>query len=174
MELSLIVQNLCCERPISIVFSSCLVVLQCYNVGCLDQISDLFWARIVYLLGKAWPTSGCLLILIVNLYTHRYRLKEAGQSEDGLWKFGNEIFTVTLDPRLDPRDTLPLFGSKYNFKLHGVVDLPEYLVHFPTFQRCSVCVGGCGWGCIVLMSMLRKGTRNFSLHFFRGTNNNYI
>ncbi|MCA8837791.1 MAG: hypothetical protein K8963_08075 [Proteobacteria bacterium] len=67
-------------------------------------------------------------------------MQDAGQSEDGLWKFGNEIFTVTLDPSLDPRDTLPLFGSKYNFKLHGVVDLPEYLVHFPTFQRCAVCV----------------------------------
>ena len=42
---------------------------------------------------------------------------------------------MTLDPSLDPRETLPLFGAKYNFKLHGVVDLPEYLVHFSLLEE---------------------------------------
>ncbi|CAI7993579.1 mRNA cap guanine-N7 methyltransferase [Geodia barretti] len=64
------------------------------------------------------------------------RLREADQRrEDGSWYIGNDVFSVTLDPDLDPRESLPLFGAKYNFKLHGVVDLPEYLVHFPLLEE---------------------------------------
>ena len=63
------------------------------------------------------------------------RLREAGQRDDGTWFIGNEIYSVTLDPKLDPRDRLPLFGAIYNFKLHGVVDLPEFLVHMPLLIR---------------------------------------
>jgi mRNA (guanine-N7-)-methyltransferase len=65
-----------------------------------------------------------------SLSSCSHRLKKAGRNEEGLWSIGNDIFTVTLDPSLDI-DHLPLFGACYNFKLHGVVDLPEYLVHFP-------------------------------------------
>jgi mRNA (guanine-N7-)-methyltransferase len=44
---------------------------------------------------------------------------------------GNKIFTVT--PHIDMRHEIPLFGAQYHFHLHGVVDLPEYFVHFPLF-----------------------------------------
>jgi len=47
-----------------------------------------------------------------------------------MWSIGNDVFSVTLSPELD-LECLPLFGAKYNFKLHKVVDLPEFLVHFP-------------------------------------------
>ncbi|XP_030755092.1 mRNA cap guanine-N7 methyltransferase [Sitophilus oryzae] len=46
--------------------------------------------------------------------------------------FGNKVLEVELD--FDPNDP-PLFGAKYNFKLDGVVNCPEFLVHFPTFVK---------------------------------------
>ena len=64
--------------------------------------------------------------------THSRRLREAGTGSNGVWSIGNEVYSVTLDPTLDPHDKLPLFGASYNFRLHGVVDLPEFLVHMPT------------------------------------------
>ena len=30
---------------------------------------------------------------------------------------------------------IPLFGAKYDFHLEGVVDCPEFLVHFPTLEK---------------------------------------
>lgn len=46
--------------------------------------------------------------------------------------FGNAILQVTVEFDLeDP----PLFGAKYNFQLDGVVNCPEFLVHFPTFVK---------------------------------------
>ena len=63
-----------------------------------------------------------------------YRLHSAENLENGSLSIGNDLFTVTLDPTLDI-DNLPLFGARYNFKLHGVVDLPEYLVYFPQLVR---------------------------------------
>lgn len=35
----------------------------------------------------------------------------------------------------------PLFGAKYNFYLEGVVDCPEFLVHFPTLKKLAAKVG---------------------------------
>ncbi|XP_070505982.1 mRNA cap guanine-N(7) methyltransferase [Chironomus tepperi] len=46
--------------------------------------------------------------------------------------FGNDIFQIKFIS--DPND-LPIFGSKYNFVLDGVVDCPEFLVHFPSFVK---------------------------------------
>ncbi|XP_050306647.1 mRNA cap guanine-N7 methyltransferase [Anthonomus grandis grandis] len=46
--------------------------------------------------------------------------------------FSNDILQVTLDFNInDP----PLFGAKYDFHLDGVVNCPEFLVHFPTFVK---------------------------------------
>ena len=59
----------------------------------------------------------------------RHRLCKKGENEEGMWSVGNKVFSVTLDSSLDIHD-LPLFGARYNFKLHDVVDLPEYLIHF--------------------------------------------
>ncbi|XP_064641319.1 mRNA cap guanine-N7 methyltransferase-like [Lineus longissimus] len=47
--------------------------------------------------------------------------------------FGNEIYQVTFDS--DNKEDIPLFGAKYMFHLEGVVDCPEFLVHFPTFVK---------------------------------------
>ncbi|XP_076270480.1 RNA guanine-7 methyltransferase [Rhynchophorus ferrugineus] len=46
--------------------------------------------------------------------------------------FGNSILQVTSEFDLD---NPPLFGAKYNFQLDGVVNCPEFLVHFPTFVK---------------------------------------
>lgn len=42
--------------------------------------------------------------------------------------FGNSIYRINF---LCDTDTPPLFGAKYNFELDGVVNCPEFLVHFP-------------------------------------------
>ena len=36
-----------------------------------------------------------------------------------------------------PEDTerIPLFGAQVDFHLEGVVDCPEFLVHFPTLEK---------------------------------------
>ena len=68
-------------------------------------------------------------------HTHSCRLREAGRGEDGKWSIGNEVFSVTLDSQFSPLEKLPLFGAKYYFRLHGVVDLPEFLVHFPLLVK---------------------------------------
>lgn len=46
--------------------------------------------------------------------------------------FGNDVYQVTFDTDVNKP---PLFGTKYNFHLDGVVDCPEFLVHFPTFVK---------------------------------------
>lgn len=63
-----------------------------------------------------------------------HRLRNSGNSDNGSPSIGNDLFTVTLDPKLDI-NKLPLFGARYNFKLHGVVDLPEYLIFFPLLVK---------------------------------------
>jgi len=47
--------------------------------------------------------------------------------------FGNEVYRIEFET---PNKTqLPLFGAKYNFHLEGVVDCPEFLVHFPLVEK---------------------------------------
>ncbi|RGB32408.1 guanine-N(7)-methyltransferase domain-containing protein [Rhizophagus diaphanus] len=47
-------------------------------------------------------------------------------------KFENSIYSI----RFEQRDNFPLFGHKYWFYLKDAInDCPEYLVHFPTFQK---------------------------------------
>ncbi|KAL1916688.1 uncharacterized protein VTP21DRAFT_5392 [Calcarisporiella thermophila] len=52
------------------------------------------------------------------------------KSVEGL-EIGNSIYSI----RFDQRESFPLFGCRYNFHLEDAVDCPEYLVHFPTFQK---------------------------------------
>nr|SVE73602.1 EOG090X07I2 [Daphnia atkinsoni] len=62
-------------------------------------------------------------------------IRRLGRAQNpGNRKFGNPIFSVEfpLETALDPP---PLFGAKYNFHLEEVVDCPEFLVHFPTFEK---------------------------------------
>lgn len=46
--------------------------------------------------------------------------------------FGNEVYQIGF---LCDTNEPPLFGGKYNFKLQGVVDCPEFLVHFPLLVK---------------------------------------
>ncbi|XP_004521012.2 mRNA cap guanine-N7 methyltransferase [Ceratitis capitata] len=45
---------------------------------------------------------------------------------------GNELYKIEFSCDTDPP---PLFGAKYQFHLEGVVDCPEFLVHFPTLVK---------------------------------------
>uniref|UniRef100_A0A182YM53 mRNA cap guanine-N(7) methyltransferase n=2 Tax=Anopheles stephensi TaxID=30069 RepID=A0A182YM53_ANOST len=49
--------------------------------------------------------------------------------------FGNDIYRIQF---LCDTDNPPLFGAKYNFQLDDVVDCPEFLVHFPTFEKLAL------------------------------------
>ncbi|XP_053207654.1 mRNA cap guanine-N7 methyltransferase-like [Panonychus citri] len=51
--------------------------------------------------------------------------------------FGNEVYSVTFKDEsiTDKNKIVPLFGVQYNFHLEGCVDCPEFLVHFPTFEK---------------------------------------
>jgi hypothetical protein len=68
-----------------------------------------------------WDTSYVLIFI------HRKRQQTEGDS------FGNEIYKVEL--QCDTKPPVPLFGAKYSFHLEGVVDCPEFLVHFPTLVK---------------------------------------
>lgn len=46
--------------------------------------------------------------------------------------FGNDIYDISF---LCDTEYPPLFGAKYNFQLDGVVNCPEFLVHFPLFVK---------------------------------------
>ncbi|XP_056646650.1 mRNA cap guanine-N7 methyltransferase [Diorhabda sublineata] len=46
--------------------------------------------------------------------------------------FGNNVYEVSIDFDINKP---PLFGAKYNFQLDGVVNCPEFLVHFPTLVK---------------------------------------
>ncbi|KAK7865111.1 hypothetical protein R5R35_014642 [Gryllus longicercus] len=55
------------------------------------------------------------------------RLQKNGGKE-----FENDIYKIEFyDETVPPH----LFGAKYNFHLEGVVDCPEFLVHFPTLVK---------------------------------------
>nr|XP_019563910.2 mRNA cap guanine-N7 methyltransferase [Aedes albopictus] len=63
------------------------------------------------------------------------RLRAAGEGADS---FGNDVYQITF---LCDTETPPLFGAKYNFQLDGVVDCPEFLVHFPTLEKLALKFG---------------------------------
>ncbi|XP_055302362.1 mRNA cap guanine-N7 methyltransferase isoform X2 [Sitodiplosis mosellana] len=61
------------------------------------------------------------------------RQREADSDE-----FGNEIYRIKF---LSDTETPPLFGAKYNFELDGVVNCPEFLVHFPLLVKLAAKFG---------------------------------
>lgn len=54
------------------------------------------------------------------------------QRLSGSEKIENDIYSIKF--QCDMVD-IPLFGAKYDFYLEGVVNCPEFLVHFPTFVK---------------------------------------
>lgn len=47
-------------------------------------------------------------------------------------EFGNDLYRISF---LCDANEPPLFGAKYNFELDGVVNCPEFLVHFPLLEK---------------------------------------
>lgn len=54
------------------------------------------------------------------------------QRKSGKTSFGNDVYQINFQCETAPP---LLFGAKYNFHLDGVVDCPEFLVHFDTFVK---------------------------------------
>lgn len=54
------------------------------------------------------------------------------QHVGGQKRFGNDVYNIDF---LCDTECPPLFGGKYNFQLDGVVNCPEFLVHFPLLQK---------------------------------------
>ena len=77
---------------------------------------------------RIWGTNIINTVYIRLFGCFRKRLRA---SDD--MTFGNEIYRVTFETA--DKTNLPLFGAKYNFHLEGVVDCPEFLVHFPLVEK---------------------------------------
>ncbi|EDW77472.1 uncharacterized protein Dwil_GK18308 [Drosophila willistoni] len=73
--------------------------------------------------------GGYFIATIPDAYEIMRRLKAAGP---GQRKFGNDVYSIEFE---NDADELPIFGAKYQFHLEGVVDCPEFLVHFPTLVK---------------------------------------
>ncbi|XP_017068121.1 mRNA cap guanine-N7 methyltransferase [Drosophila eugracilis] len=73
--------------------------------------------------------GGFFIATMPDAYEIIRRLREAGPDAR---RFGNDVYSIEFDCETDP---LPLFGAKYQFHLEGVVDCPEFLVHFPTLVK---------------------------------------
>jgi len=53
--------------------------------------------------------------------------------------FGNDVYKITFDQ--DSKDKFPIFGTKYDFHLEGVVDCPEFLVYLPVVEKLAAHFG---------------------------------
>ncbi|XP_017842754.2 mRNA cap guanine-N7 methyltransferase [Drosophila busckii] len=73
--------------------------------------------------------GGYFIATIPDAYEIMRRLKAAGPDARS---FGNDVYNIEFEC---DTDALPLFGAKYQFHLEGVVDCPEFLVHFPTLVK---------------------------------------
>lgn len=70
--------------------------------------------------------GGVFIGTMPNAYEIVKRMRKAGKNS-----FKNSVFSLEM---CSP-EPYSLFGAKYNFYLEGVVNCPEFLVHFPTFER---------------------------------------
>ncbi|XP_030377606.1 mRNA cap guanine-N7 methyltransferase [Scaptodrosophila lebanonensis] len=73
--------------------------------------------------------GGFFIATIPDAYEIVRRLRAAGPDAR---KFGNDMYSIEFEEEIN---NLPLFGAKYQFRLEGVVDCPEFLVHFPTLVK---------------------------------------
>lgn len=72
--------------------------------------------------------GGFFIATIPDAFEIMKRLK----ASDNGRSFGNEVYNIEFCTETEPP---PLFGAKYQFHLEGVVDCPEFLVHFPTLVK---------------------------------------
>ncbi len=70
------------------------------------------------------------------------------QKADGL-QFGNSVYQIRFEKK-----EFPKYGAKYWFQLEDAIDdCPEYLVHFPTFEKLAAEYG--------LTRLLKQGFHDF-------------
>lgn len=68
------------------------------------------------------------LIMILTFFSYSARLKKSDAAS-----IGNDVFRIKFDS--EDKESFALFGAKYEFFLEGVVNCPEFLVHFPTLIK---------------------------------------
>ncbi|RWS15783.1 mRNA cap guanine-N7 methyltransferase-like protein [Dinothrombium tinctorium] len=74
--------------------------------------------------------GGYFITTIPDCFEIVKRLKQSESSS-----FGNDVYSITFDEEMcKDLNSIPLFGSQYNFHLEGVVDCPEFLVYFPLLE----------------------------------------
>lgn len=67
-------------------------------------------------------------------------VKRVRQEPPGSFGFGNSIYRIDFENIKDTNNEekktgFTRYGCKYMFHLEDAVDCPEYLVHWPTFER---------------------------------------
>ncbi|CAB4043264.1 mRNA cap guanine-N7 methyltransferase-like, partial [Paramuricea clavata] len=69
------------------------------------------------------------------MITFAFLRKRVRQSED--MSFENNCYKITFTEK----ENISLFGHKYDFHLEGVVDCPEFVVHFPLLEKMAAKFG---------------------------------
>ncbi|XP_055844132.1 mRNA cap guanine-N7 methyltransferase [Episyrphus balteatus] len=72
--------------------------------------------------------NGYFIATIPNANEIMRRLRQSENRKS----FGNDLYRIDF---ISDADKPTLFGAKYQFHLEGVVDCPEFLVHFPTLVK---------------------------------------
>ncbi|KAI9499274.1 guanine-N(7)-methyltransferase domain-containing protein [Zychaea mexicana] len=71
-------------------------------------------------------------------------VKRVREQPKGVNKFGNSIYHIDFEDTIQDENKetgFSKFGCKYMFHLEDAVDCPEYLVHWPTFERLAKSYG---------------------------------
>ena len=105
-----------------------------YFIGTMPNAYEL-----VYVKCAIVGTIILIIVLLLVLYESFILIynciicssKRFRKSED--MSFGSEVYRVTFET--EGKDVLPLFGTRYDFHLEGVVDCPEFLVYFPLLEK---------------------------------------
>ena len=81
-------------------------------------------------ISNSLDTGGYFIGTTTDSYEIVKRLSECGGNT-----FGNEVYRIKYLNEENFENQPPLFGAKIDFQLDGVVDCPEYLIHFPTLVK---------------------------------------
>ena len=91
-----------------------------YFIGTIPNANDIVYVNF----QLVFVFSSVLIVSTIQFFVRSKRQKKAGGPS-----FGNDVFKIELN--CDVNEQFPLFGAKYDFFLEGVVNCPEFLVHFP-------------------------------------------
>ena len=79
--------------------------------------------------AECLQSGGYLLLTLPDSNEIVRRLRSSPSTH-----FGNEVYEVCF-PEGTSKQHLALFGARYHFKLHGVVDCSEFLVYLPALEH---------------------------------------